>query len=114
MCSRYAGLFKGTVGLGLCVSFVLDARYVSFLNQEILLFCFLASGIVALFVVIKIQVRETNYFLEDNVITPLKFEEKLQITTEQKEKERYKEELAIQIDNKATIIPSVAEVKGEV
>lgn len=91
------------------MSFILDAQYVSFLNQEILLFCLLATGICTLFVIIKIQVRETNYFLEDNVITPLKFEEKLQITDEQREKERRKEELAARIDVKAAAVVSVAE-----
>jgi hypothetical protein len=91
------------------VSFILDAQYVSFLHQEILLFCLLAVGVFTLFIIIKIQVLETNYLLEDSVITPLKFEETLQITEEQKEKERHKEELAAQNDLKAAAVASVSE-----
>lgn len=103
-CSRYAGLFKGTTGLGLCISFLLDAAEVSFVNQMIVQFVLYVFGILVLLLIIVTQVRETNYFLEDSVIVPHRFEEKLlaegAVTEEQAANERRKGELAAQLDEK--------------
>ncbi|KAK7533803.1 major facilitator superfamily domain-containing protein [Phyllosticta citribraziliensis] len=75
LCARYAGAFKGTVSLGMCVSFVMDSEGISYLTQTIIQLCLYAVGLVSLYGVIWFYVRETNYFLEEAVIVPRRIEE---------------------------------------
>ncbi|KAJ9145453.1 Membrane transporter protein [Pleurostoma richardsiae] len=76
LCARYAGAFKGTVSLGMCISFTIDSQGVSYRNQVIIQLALYGFGLVCLFWVIAYYVKETNYFLEDSVIVPAKIEEK--------------------------------------
>lgn len=103
-CSMMAGLFKGTTSLGMCISFVLDSQNVSYINQLIVQFVLYAVGLCTLITIIWTQVKETNYFLEENVIVPHKFEERLTVkgivNEEQMENERRKNMLAEEIDEK--------------
>ncbi|OQV05328.1 hypothetical protein CLAIMM_10089 isoform 2 [Cladophialophora immunda] len=76
LCARYAGAFRGTVSLGMCIAFTLDARTVSYKNQIIIQLCVYALALCSLYYVILTYVKETNYFAEENVIVPVAFEEK--------------------------------------
>lgn len=76
LCARYAGAFKGTVSLGMCISFTVDSQGVSFETQAIYQLVTYAFGIACLLYVIARYVKQTNYFLEDSVIVPLSMEEK--------------------------------------
>ncbi|KAF2102542.1 hypothetical protein NA57DRAFT_71532 [Rhizodiscina lignyota] len=116
-CARYAGLFKGTTSLGMCVSFILDSQNVSYMDQLIVQFVLYGVGLVFLFGILWFQVKETNYFLEEDVIVPHKFEEKLtiegKINEQQLEHEREKEllaeqERAFRRDEKNPTVTSVA------
>jgi hypothetical protein len=91
-------MFKGTTSLGMCVSFILDSKNVSYMDQLIIQFVLYAVGLLCLFSIIWFCVKETNYFLEENVIVPHKFEEKLllegMVVQDVIEREKAKEELA--------------------
>ncbi|KIW67908.1 hypothetical protein PV04_07123 [Phialophora macrospora] len=76
LCARYAGAFRGTVSLGMCIAFTLDAKAVSYKNQIIIQLCIYALALCSLYYVIFKYVKETNYFAEENVIVPVSFEEK--------------------------------------
>ena len=97
-CARYAGMFKGTTSLGMCISFVLDSQGVSYLKQLIVQFVLYGVGLTCLLGIIWYGVKETNYFQEDDVIVPHAIEEKAllegTIPKEQIERERAKERLA--------------------
>lgn len=97
-CARYAGLFKGTTSLGMCVSFILDSKNVTYLDQLIVQFVLYALGLACLAVVIKLWVKETNYFHEEDVIVPHKYEEKAAadgiVTEDQIQHELAKESIA--------------------
>jgi hypothetical protein len=86
------------------VSFIQDAQGVSFIHQLVVEFVLYVVGIATLFLIISTQVKETNYFLEDNVIVPHKFEERMiaegVISEDQTAKEKRKEELAREADEK--------------
>ncbi|XXH05712.1 hypothetical protein Hte_012147 [Hypoxylon texense] len=77
LCARYAGAFKGTVGLGMCASFVVDARGVSYRDQTAAQLALYVLGLACLAYVVAVYVGDTNYFLEDAVIVPASVEEKL-------------------------------------
>jgi hypothetical protein len=93
-----AGLFKGTTALGMCISFVLDSKNVSYIDQLIVQFTLYAVGLVFLLGIIWFCVKDTNYFLEENVIVPHRWEERARIeglvADEQIEREHQKEMLA--------------------
>lgn len=76
LCARYAGAFKGTVSLGMCVAFTLDAKAVSYKTQTIIQLAIYTLALVCLYYVIIVYVKETNYFLEESVIVPEAFEKK--------------------------------------
>ncbi|KAK8200219.1 major facilitator superfamily domain-containing protein [Phyllosticta capitalensis] len=80
LCARYAGAFKGTVSLGMCISFVMDSEGVSYKTQTIIQLCLYVVGLVSLYGVIWVYVRETNYFLEEAVIVPRHVEEEAIVT----------------------------------
>ena len=103
-------LFKGTTALGMCISFVLDSKNVSYLDQLIVQFTLYAVGLGFLLSIIWTQVKPTNYFLEENVIVPHKWEDKARIEglvgEEQIEKEHEKEmiaEKAVSVGGKGSI-----------
>jgi len=75
VCSRLSGLFKGTTALGMCISFVLDSQNVSYIDQLIVQFTLYVVGLCFLIAIIWTQVKPTNYFLEENVIVPHKWED---------------------------------------
>ncbi|KAH7202957.1 hypothetical protein BKA60DRAFT_641075 [Fusarium oxysporum] len=70
LCARYAGAFKGTVSLGMCISFILDSEGISFRNQAIIQMVLYVIGLLCLTYVIAVYVKETNYFSEESVIVP--------------------------------------------
>ncbi|KAK5124766.1 hypothetical protein LTR85_001479 [Meristemomyces frigidus] len=76
LCARYAGAFKGTVSLGMCISFTIDAKSVSFQTQLVVDLVLYAAGLACLVYVIMVYVKDTNYFLESDVIVPAYAEEK--------------------------------------
>ena len=76
LCARYAGAFKGTVSLGMCISFTVDSQNVSYRNQVIYELVLYTFGLICLYWVIGYHVKETNYFLEDSVSVPESFEKK--------------------------------------
>ncbi|EXJ80645.1 hypothetical protein A1O3_06929 [Capronia epimyces CBS 606.96] len=69
-CARYAGLFKGTTSLGLMAAFLMDSKNVSYLDQAIVHLVLYAVGVISLVSVTWFCVRDTNYFLEPDVIAP--------------------------------------------
>ena len=71
-CSRLAGLFKGTTSLGMCISFVLDSQNVAYIDQLAVQFTLYAVGLAFLLGIIWFCVKDTNYFLEENVIVPIR------------------------------------------
>ncbi|GME47572.1 putative membrane transporter protein [Neofusicoccum parvum] len=75
LCARYAGAFKGTVSLGMCISFVLDSEGVSYRTQTTVQLVLYVIGLTSLLGVTWFFVKDTNYFLEDNVIVPKHVEE---------------------------------------
>ena len=97
-CARYAGMFKGTTSLGMCISFVLDSKNVSYLDQLIVQFVLYGVGLACLVSVIWFCVKDTNYFLEDDVIVPKSYEEKAilegMVDQEAVDREKAKERLA--------------------
>jgi hypothetical protein len=76
VCARYAGAFRGTVSLGMCMTFTLDSKAVSYQTQVIIQLAVYALALVSLYYVILTYVKETNYFAEENVIVPVSVEEK--------------------------------------
>ncbi|KAJ6443235.1 membrane transporter protein [Purpureocillium lavendulum] len=70
LCARYAGAFKGTVSLGMCVSFIVDSQGMSYRNQAIMQLVLYAFGISCLAYVIAVYVKETNYLDESLVVVP--------------------------------------------
>ncbi|PLB47354.1 MFS general substrate transporter [Aspergillus steynii IBT 23096] len=70
LCARYSGASKGTVSLGMCVSFTVDSQGMSFRNQVIMQLVLYCVGICSLYYVIIVYVRQTNYFVEESVIVP--------------------------------------------
>ncbi len=70
LCARYAGAFKGTVSLGMCVSFVVDSQGMSHRNQAIMQLVLYSAGIICLVYVITMYVKETNYLDEVDVVIP--------------------------------------------
>jgi hypothetical protein len=101
LCARYAGAYRGTVSLGMCISFTLDAKAVSYKTQVIVQLAVYALALVSLYFVILTYVKETNYFTEENVIVPVAVEEKAvlsgEVPVEVIEHEHEKEQLAEQI-----------------
>ncbi|KAF4961810.1 hypothetical protein FSARC_10068 [Fusarium sarcochroum] len=71
LCARYAGAFKGTVALGMCISFTVDSQGMSFRDQIIMQLALYALGICCLFYVISVYVKQTNYFAEEGVVVPV-------------------------------------------
>lgn len=76
-CARYAGAFKGTVSLGMCISFVIDSHGINYKKQTIIQLLLYALGLACLLYVNAVYVKETNYFAEEDVIVPAAIEEKL-------------------------------------
>lgn len=77
-CARYAGAFKGTVSLGMCVSFTIDSQGMSFRDQIILQLVLYFAGLVSLVYVLTVYVKQSNYFLEDSVIPPATFTDNME------------------------------------
>lgn len=77
LCARYAGAFKGTVSLGMCISFTVDSQGMTFRDQTIMQLAVYALGIVSLLYVILTYVKQTNYFDEAGVIVPTSVETKI-------------------------------------
>ena len=98
LCARYAGAFKGTVSLGMCISFTVDGQNVNYRNQVIYELALYVFGLLCLYWVIYFYVNETNYFLEDSVIVPANFEKKAVtmgvVTEDTVEREHQKELVA--------------------
>lgn len=69
-CARYAGIYKGFTSLGLMVVFLMDGQGVSYKTQWIVQFVLYVIGLISLFGVTWIWVKDTNYFLEPDVIPP--------------------------------------------
>lgn len=88
LCARYAGAFKGTVALGMCVSFTVDSQGMSFKNQIIMQLVLYVVGIISLFYVVAVYVKQTNYLVEDGVIVPTSHEEKLSAAKLEEEEAR--------------------------
>lgn len=100
LCARYAGAFKGTVSLGMCISFTVDSQNVSYRSQVIYELVLYAFGLACLYWVIIYYVRETNYFLEESVIVPADFEEKavtMGVVTEDAVEREYQKEAAAEV-----------------
>lgn len=74
-CAYFSGAFKGTVSLGMCISFVMDSQKVSFQVQTITQLMLYVVGITSLLYVIWVFVPNTNYFTEDSVIVPRRIAE---------------------------------------
>lgn len=106
-CARYAGAFKGTVSLGMCIAFTIDSQGVSYKVQAIIDLVLYAFGLACLMYVLFAHVRDTNYFLESTVIVPEAAEEiavsKGAVTDVDVEEERVKEEIAEQRDTLVTV-----------
>ncbi|CAH0033149.1 unnamed protein product [Clonostachys rhizophaga] len=79
LCARYAGAFKGTVSLGMCISFILDSEGISFRYQAIIQMILYVLGLLCLAYVITVYVKETNYFSEETVIVPESIKKKMVI-----------------------------------
>ncbi|CAG7917678.1 unnamed protein product [Penicillium olsonii] len=88
LCARYAGAFKGTVSLGMCVSFTVDSQGMSFRDQIIMQLTLYASGVFCLFYVVLVYVRQTNYFVEEGVIVPTGAENALECGEEMDMKQK--------------------------
>lgn len=76
-CAYFSGAFKGTVSLGMCISFVMDSQKVSFRVQTMTQFVLYVVGIVSLLYVIWVFVPDTNYFTEESVIVPKRIVERV-------------------------------------
>ncbi|KAJ9628319.1 hypothetical protein H2204_009294 [Knufia peltigerae] len=69
-CARYAGLYKGFTSLGLMTAFLMDGQGVSYVTQQIVQFVLYVVGLASLFGITWFCVKDTNYFLEADVIVP--------------------------------------------
>ncbi|KAG0649923.1 hypothetical protein D0Z07_4073 [Hyphodiscus hymeniophilus] len=98
LCARYAGTFKGTVSLGMCIAFTLDAQTVSYKTQVIIQLVIYAVALCSMYYVLFYYVQDTNYFMEENVIVPVEVEQKAvlfgTVDEEVVAKEHLKEEIA--------------------
>ncbi|KAL4882103.1 MFS general substrate transporter [Aspergillus karnatakaensis] len=70
LCARYAGAFKGTVSLGMCVSFTVDSQGMAFRDQVVMQLVLYAVGIGCLGYVVLVYVQQTNYLVEEGVVVP--------------------------------------------
>ncbi len=91
----------------MCISFVLDAKEVHFITQLIVQFTLYAVGLGCLAFIQWTCIKPTNYFLEDLVIVPERWEEFARIEglvdEEQIRREHEKEKLAekaVAVDSK--------------
>ncbi|KAK5948242.1 hypothetical protein OHC33_010676 [Knufia fluminis] len=113
LCARYAGAFKGTVSFGMCISFTIDSQGMNFKKQTIVQLILYIIGWVCLLYVIAVYVKPTNYFLEDSVIVPAAFEQKVAVEgvigSDQAEEQVIKEEIARgSLDHKAANVTQTA------
>ncbi|KAF3894829.1 DUF895 domain membrane protein [Trichophyton interdigitale] len=96
--AQFGGVFKGTLSLGICLSFVMAAQNVPFVGQLSLQFSLYVIGVIGMVYVLVVYVKETNYFTEENVIAPLSVEEQARVaglvTEEQIESEAAKNKAA--------------------
>ena len=60
----------------MCIAFTLDAKAVSYKVQIIIQLAVYALALASLYYDILVYVKETNYFVEENVIVPASVEEK--------------------------------------
>ncbi|OBT69969.1 hypothetical protein VE03_00541 [Pseudogymnoascus sp. 23342-1-I1] len=75
--SRYAGLFKGTSALGVCVAFAIDARKPQYWVEMAIHFVLYMVAIFIMFYVVWFTITDTDYLREDGVIVPKKVVEEL-------------------------------------
>ncbi|EFQ96815.1 hypothetical protein MGYG_08738 [Nannizzia gypsea CBS 118893] len=96
--AQFGGVFKGTLSLGICLSFVMAAQNVPFVGQLSLQFSLYVIGVIGMVYVLIVYVKETNYFTEENVIAPLSVEEQARVaglvTEEQIQSEATKNKVA--------------------
>ncbi|KAM5460956.1 hypothetical protein MferCBS49748_007571 [Microsporum ferrugineum] len=96
--AQFGGIFKGTLSLGICLSFVMAAENVPFVGQLSLQFSLYIIGVIGMIYVLIVYVKETNYFTEENVIAPLSVEEQARaaglVTEEQIQSEAAKNKAA--------------------
>ncbi|KAK4942367.1 hypothetical protein LTR10_017814 [Elasticomyces elasticus] len=78
-CARYAGLYKGITSLGLMTVFLMDGENVSYRIENIVQFVLYVVGLCSLFGVTWFCVKDTNYFLEADVIVPKHVEEEVMV-----------------------------------
>jgi hypothetical protein len=101
VCARYAGAYRGTVSLGMCIAFTLDSKAVSYTAQVIMQLSVYTLALVSVYYVILRYVKQTNYFTEESVIVPAAIEEIAILSSTVPEKvvehEHGKEQLANQI-----------------
>ncbi|KFY09816.1 hypothetical protein V491_07953 [Pseudogymnoascus sp. VKM F-3775] len=75
--SRYAGLFKGTSALGVCVAFAIDARKPQYWVEMSIHFALYMVAIFIMAYVVWFSITDTDYLREDGVIAPKKVVEDL-------------------------------------
>lgn len=76
-CARYAGLYKGITSLGLMTVFLMDGENVSYKIENIVQFVLYVLGLCSLFGITWFCVKDTNYFLEADVIVPKHVEDEV-------------------------------------
>ncbi|CAH0022488.1 unnamed protein product [Clonostachys rhizophaga] len=74
--ARVAGMFKFYSSVGMMLSFILAGERVRFLWQVLLQLVLYALGIAGIVWVLIFHIKESNYFLEENVIAPASTEAK--------------------------------------
>ncbi|KAJ7485429.1 hypothetical protein FB451DRAFT_56899 [Mycena latifolia] len=71
--ARYAGLFKGTISAGMSVCFGIDSTLLDFHRELGYCFALQALGLVIMTFLCIREVKDTKYFLEDDVIVPIEY-----------------------------------------
>ena len=67
----YSGFTKGTASLGLCICFIMDSQQVTYMRQAIAMFVIYTVGSVSLLYVIIYHMKDSDYFLEEDVVVPV-------------------------------------------
>ncbi|KAJ7623711.1 major facilitator superfamily domain-containing protein [Roridomyces roridus] len=76
--ARHAGLFKGTVSAGMSVVFGIDSTLLPFRHELAYCFALQMLGLVIMAYLCVREVKNTKYFLEDDVIVPIEYVEREQ------------------------------------
>lgn len=70
----YSVFTEGTASLGLCICFGMDSQGITYMRQAIAMFVFYGLGSLSLMYVVVHYMKDTDYFLEEDVAVPIRLQ----------------------------------------